>query len=32
MDSTVRINIAVINIHIAVFSRLDNILKYNSDI
>ena len=27
MDSTVRVNIAVISIHIAVFSRLDNILK-----
>ena len=31
MDSTVRINIAVINIHIAVFFRVDNILKYNLD-
>ena len=27
MDSTVKVNTAVINIHIAAFSRLDNILK-----
>ena len=31
MDSTVRVNIGVINIHIAVFRRLDNILKQNLD-
>ena len=31
IDSTVIVNIAVINFHIAVFSRLDNILKYKLD-